>query len=126
LPGLVPADADQRLAGRPGPGRRANARRSALSVRSARGDHLERRACIDDEIPAMFDARLAKTANRRVVGVMDEFTHLAGAYSEGQTTVDLDRLSLRLADTPCGPLSTTCGFPDRALRALSGESTDPS
>ena len=80
-------------------------------------DHGVGWAFIDDESPAMSDIRLAKTANRSVVGVVNEFTYLAGAYAEGQTTVDLDGLSLRLAHTPCGPLYRTHISPGRALAA---------
>jgi hypothetical protein len=59
--------------------------------------------------------RMAATANRSVVGVMNEFTVLADAWRDGH--VDLLALSLRLAATPCGPLYSTHGSPDRALAA---------
>lgn len=59
--------------------------------------------------------RTAPTANRSVVGVMNEFTFLADAWRDGH--VDLLALALRLAATPCGPLYSTYGSPDRALVA---------
>jgi hypothetical protein len=43
----------------------------------------------------MDEARLAKTANRGVVGVMNQFAYLGSDYQKP----DLLRLSLRLADT---------------------------
>jgi hypothetical protein len=59
--------------------------------------------------------RTASTANRSVVGVMNEFTFLADAWRDSH--VDLLALALRLAATPCGPLYSTHGSPDRALAA---------
>ena len=35
---------------------------------------------IDEELRQIRDVRLAKTANRSVVGIMNEFTHLAETY----------------------------------------------
>lgn len=61
---------------------------------------------------------LAKTANRSVVGVMNEFTHLANAYRAGNPAPDLLELSLRLATTPCSPLYARHVSPDRELAAL--------
>ena len=59
--------------------------------------------------------RIAATANRSVVGVMNDFTFLADAWRH--RSGDLLELALRLAATPCGPLYPTHGSPDRALAA---------
>jgi hypothetical protein len=42
--------------------------------------HQTPQAVIDEELRQMRDHRLAKTANRSVVGIMNEFTFLADAY----------------------------------------------
>ena len=56
--------------------------------------------------------RMAVTANRSVVGIMNEFTFLAAAWRGDRA--DMLDLALRLAKTPCGPLYPTHGSPDRA------------
>jgi hypothetical protein len=61
-----------------------------------------RLAIIDAELRQIREHRLAKTANRSVVGIMNEFTYLA----------------MRLATTPCGPLYGKHVSPDRELGAL--------
>jgi hypothetical protein len=59
--------------------------------------------------------RTAATANRSVVGIMNEFTFLADTWRGDQ--INLLDLALRLAATPCGPLYSTHVSPDRALNA---------
>lgn len=73
---------------------------------------------LDEERQHMRDCRTAKTANRSVLGVMNEFTHLAEAYRDTEPGHDLLDLALRLATTPCGPLYRTNVSPDRELAAL--------
>ena len=68
----------------------------------------------------MRDYQLAKTANRSVVGVMVEFTHLADAFRDGVPDPDLLALALRLSRTPCSPLYGKHISPDRELAALLG------
>ena len=75
-------------------------------------------AFVGDEAKEMAEWRLAKTTNRSVVGVMNEFTFLAGAYAADGGGLDLFELSLRLAKTPCGPLYKRNVSPDRELAAL--------
>jgi hypothetical protein len=75
-------------------------------------------AVIDEELRQMRDFRLAKTVNRSVVGIMNEFTFLAGAYRGDFPAPDLLALALRLAATPCGPLYSKHVSPDRELAAL--------
>jgi hypothetical protein len=68
-------------------------------------------AFISAEIAEMVDVVLGPTRNRSVVGIMNEFTFLAGRSAED----DLLALSVRLAGTPCGPLFRRHVSPDREL-----------
>ena len=74
------------------------------------------RALISRELAQMRDSRLVKTTNRSVVGVMNEFAFLAEVARD--RSGELLSLSLQLAATPCGPLSTRHVSPDRELMAL--------
>ncbi|MGH3814043.1 MAG: DUF6933 domain-containing protein [Pseudonocardiaceae bacterium] len=71
---------------------------------------------ITAELRHMQHHRLDTTANRSVVGVMNEFAYLAEAYRH-DTRDDLLDLSLRLSATPCGPLYRENISPDRELAA---------
>jgi len=82
-------------------------------------------AVIDEAQRQMRDRRLAKTANRSVVEIMNEFTFLAEAYRGDTPAPDLLTLALRLAATPCGPLSSKHISPDRELAALWRSLTPP-
>jgi hypothetical protein len=73
---------------------------------------------IASEISGMGEVVYAKTANRSVLGVMNEFVYLAEGYRDQDGSVDPVRLSLRLAGTPCGPLYKSAVFPDKAVREL--------
>ena len=75
-------------------------------------------AFIDAEIEGMNDVVYAKTSNRSVVGMMNEFSFLADAFRDRGGLVDPLALSLNLAHVPCGPLSKGAVFPDRAVREL--------
>jgi hypothetical protein len=66
----------------------------------------------------MRDRRLAKTANRSVIGIMNEFTFLAESYRRGTAAPDLLALAMHLAATPCSPLYSKHVSPDRELAAL--------
>jgi hypothetical protein len=72
----------------------------------------------DREVATMRDYVLAKTANRSVVGVVNEFGRLADDYRATRDVVDLTELSRWLAQTPCSPLYGGHISPDRALRSL--------
>jgi Domain of unknown function (DUF6933) len=61
---------------------------------------------------------LAKTPNRSVTGLMNEFAFLAQAHSADKSRPFLLDLSLRLAVTPCAPLHNRHRSPDRELAAL--------
>ncbi|MDQ2874697.1 MAG: hypothetical protein M3Y33_07775 [Actinomycetota bacterium] len=71
---------------------------------------------IDAELQEMERVRLAKTASRSVVGIMNEFTHLADAWRQDEP--DMLALAVRLATTPCSPLYKRHISPDRELAAL--------
>jgi len=73
---------------------------------------------IESEISAMGEVVYTKTANRSVLGVMNEFVYLAEGYRDQDGSVDPVGLSLRLAGTPCGPLYKSAVFPDKAVREL--------
>lgn len=73
---------------------------------------------IDSEISGMGEVVYAKTANRSVLGVMNEFVYLAEGYRDQDGSIDPAGLSLRLAGTPCGPLYKGAVFPDKAVREL--------
>lgn len=66
----------------------------------------------------MEQIRAAKTASRSVLGVMNEFKYLAEVCAQLDGETDLMALSLRLAETPCGPLYKRHISPDRELAAL--------
>ena len=68
------------------------------------------------EVEAMAQSSLAKTANRSVVGSMNEFSFLAEGYRDVMGTTNLLALTLRLADTPCSPIKYSS--PVRALREI--------
>lgn len=71
---------------------------------------------IADEVEAMVQSSLAKTANRSVVGIMNEFSFLAEGYRDLMETADLLALTMRLAETPCSPIRYNS--PVRALREI--------
>lgn len=70
------------------------------------------------EVAATTDARWAKTANRSVVGVTNEFTYLAEVDRAHGRSEDLVSMAVRLAGTPCSPLYKRHSSPDRELAAL--------
>jgi hypothetical protein len=79
--------------------------------------HATPSAVIEHELRRMRDHRLAKTTNRSVVGIMNEFTQLANVYRHQVARPDLTELALRLATTPCSPLYGSNVSPDRELTA---------
>ncbi len=80
--------------------------------------HAAPRGFVEVELAEMQERRVAKTANRSVVGVMNEFGFLAGVFAERDGRGNLLALSMRLAETPCGPLYRRHISPDRELDAL--------
>lgn len=78
---------------------------------------------IAQEVWRMDRVQYAKTANRRVVGILNEFVRQAEfwlaayGYQKGDDD-DLLAISAKLAETPCGPLYKGPISPDRALHDL--------
>lgn len=75
---------------------------------------------IDHELAHMNEVQYAKTTNRSVVGIMNQFSYLAEGYREYLEMKDLLALSLRLSETPCSPLYKSAVSPDRELKHLVG------
>ena len=71
---------------------------------------------IESEVASMQSVAVAKTANRSVVGVMNEFAFLAGVYHDLQSKDRLVGLSLHLAKTPCLSSKQHAIWPDKALQ----------
>ncbi|MFE9655501.1 DUF6933 domain-containing protein [Micromonospora sp. NPDC006431] len=69
------------------------------------------------EVDQMRSWRIAPTANRSVVGIMNEFAFLADTWRDA-TKPNLFDLAVRLAATPCSPLYQRHVSPDRELAAL--------
>ena len=86
---------------------------AVLSMYGASGTFIGR------EVAAMTDVTLAKTANRSVVGIMNEFSFLAEGYRGYLETSDLMTLTMRLADTPCGPIEYNS--PARRIEKMVGD-----
>ncbi len=85
--------------------------------------HLIPGSVIAVEVAATRNARLATTANRSLLGSMNEFAFLAEAHRAEGASTDLLELSLTLASTPCSPLYSRHVSPDREVTALLGEQT---
>jgi hypothetical protein len=75
-------------------------------------------AFIEAELAQMRECRVGPTADRSVVGVMTDFTHLADVYRQHDPGFTPPMLAYRLASTPCSPLRRSHGFPDRELQAF--------
>ena len=75
-------------------------------------------AIVEEELRQMDDRRLAKTANRSVVGIMNEIIRLAEVDRGDTRAPDLPGLAMRLAATPCSPLYGRHVSPDRELAAI--------
>lgn len=74
-------------------------------------------ALIEHELSAMHNFQYDKTANRSVVGMLNQFSYLAEGYRDYEAT-DLRWLSLKLSETPCSPLYKSSISPDRELGRL--------
>lgn len=73
---------------------------------------------VDGELGQMHDCRMAPTANRSVVGIMNEFAFLADVYRRNDPGLGLLQLAMKLASTPCSPLYRRHTSPDRELQAF--------
>jgi hypothetical protein len=98
--------------------------RIGQQIAAALAVHQAPRSIIDDELLQMRECRFARTANRSVVGIMNEFTRLADVYRSAGSGQDLGALATRLATTPCSPLYRKHVSPDRELDALLRSTAD--
>jgi len=73
---------------------------------------------ISDEVEQLGEWRVAKTANRSVVGIMNEFSFLGERFADRWPGPPLLPLSLRLSTVPCGPLYKSQVRPDSELAAV--------
>jgi hypothetical protein len=80
--------------------------------------HATPEAVIEEELRHMRDYRVATTANRSVVGIMNDFSGLAEVHRDRDPCPDLTDLAQRLATTPCSPLYGRNVSPDRELAAF--------
>jgi hypothetical protein len=80
--------------------------------------HHASAAIVDGELGQMHDCRFAPTANRSVVGIMNEFAFLADVYRRNDPDLDLLQMAVTLASTPCSPLYHRHTSPDRELHAF--------
>jgi hypothetical protein len=92
--------------------------RVARHVAAILAAHATPGAVIDEELRHMHDYRVATTANRSVVGIMNEFSRLADVHRDRDLCPDLTDLAQRLATTPCSPLYGRNISPDRELAAF--------
>ncbi|WP_036594052.1 DUF6933 domain-containing protein [Ottowia thiooxydans] len=73
---------------------------------------------IDHELAQMNEVQCAKTSNRSVVGIMNQFPYLAEGDRAFLESNDLLTLSISLSETPFSPLYQSAGSPDRELQLL--------
>lgn len=80
------------------------------------------RTFIDAELAQAADIGLAKTNNRSVLGVMNEFAQLASRHKRTvRSDDDLVDIALELAQVPTSPLYKRHVSPDRELAAVVAE-----
>jgi hypothetical protein len=87
-------------------------------IAAALAVHQAPATVIDTELSQMRDCRFAPTANRSVVGIMNEFAYLADAYRHSDPGRSLADLGRELAETPCSPLYRRHVRPDHELEAF--------
>jgi hypothetical protein len=91
--------------------------RVADHVGDVLGAHGVPDSVMQAEVERMRQWRIAPTASRSVVGIMNEFTFLADTFRDAASP-DLVGLAVRLAATPCSPLYKRHVSPGRELAAL--------
>jgi hypothetical protein len=91
--------------------------RFAHALSEVLGQHGVPAYWIEEEVAEMSACVMAKTENRSVVGIMNEFLFLAD-LQRAERDLDLLALSLDLAHTPCSPLYRRNVSPDRELAAF--------
>jgi hypothetical protein len=71
-------------------------------------------AAVASEQEAMKDAVIGKTVSRQVLGSMNDFVRMLDSYRGAGSLLEV---SLRLAETPCGPLRMS-GPRDETIRVF--------
>jgi hypothetical protein len=79
--------------------------------------HRVDEAMIVQECSSTVDYRLSTTANRSLLGSMNEFIHLARDYRQ-DPDLNLIDLSMQLSTVPCGPLFGRHVSPNREVHAV--------
>ena len=92
--------------------------RAAWHIAAILAAHATPGAVIEEELWHLRDYRVATTANRSVVGIMNEFSRLAEVHRDRDPCPNLTDLAQRLATTPCSPLYGRNVSPDRELAAF--------
>ncbi|GAA2655694.1 hypothetical protein Adu01nite_51000 [Paractinoplanes durhamensis] len=87
-------------------------------IAAALATHQAPASVIDSELSQMRDCRFGPTANRSVVGIMNEFAYLADVYRHSDPSRSLTELGAKLAETPCSPLYRRHVRPARELKAF--------
>jgi uncharacterized protein DUF6933 len=87
-------------------------------IAAALATHQAPSTVIDGELSQMRNCRFAPTANRSVVGIMNEFAYLADVHRHSDPSRSLPELSRKLAQTPCSPLHHRHVRPDHELEAF--------
>lgn len=81
------------------------------------------RDAIEREAQAMSEVVLARTSSRSVLGTINDYCRQLEWFLEEKPGLTFLELSLRLSETPCGPLQY--GSPDKITRTLMERSTVP-
>ena len=76
---------------------------------------------VRSELEKMGKVTYCKTANRSVLGIMNQFTFQAESYRDHFGLVDPLALSVKLAGTPCSPLYKGAICPDLAVKEVMAE-----
>ena len=89
-------------------------------LQTAVGTMLGRVGLLSDqvacELAEMDQPGIGPTANRSVLGSMNDFIYLARfTLNHDQPDIDTLTLSLKIADTPCGPLKYACPLSATAM-----------
>ncbi len=88
-------------------------RASVVEVLAALGVSQD---AIEREARAMSDVAFARTCSRSVLGTINDYCHQLKWFLEEKPNLTRLGLSLRLSETPCGPLQYRS--PDHVTRAL--------
>lgn len=80
--------------------------------------HTVPQSFMESELLKMNEVQYAKTTNRSLIGMLNQFTYLAEGCHGYLESNDLMAISMRLSETPCSPLYKSAVSPDRELKLL--------